>query len=237
MPEIPDVVGAATVESAWGNQIRDRTLQRYIDATARDASVPLPIAGELAYLSSTTELTVYDGTAWETIAVAGESYTKAEADARFLNLAGGAMTGSILWPEYTGAGGGIGVVDQGAGVGVALELGNHTAATGGATPFIDFHTGHTTNDYDARIIASGGVAGVVSGADIQVQCQDFRIEPRAAGNGHARSNRGFELTAYHPSPLGFGGDIFGAQTRNIIAVDRAPDNSEGLDGDVWLQYS
>ena len=57
------------VASDCGNDIRDRTVQRYADATARDAAVPLPIAGDLAWLDSPGVLTVFDGTVWLTLAV------------------------------------------------------------------------------------------------------------------------------------------------------------------------
>jgi hypothetical protein len=64
MAEIPNVVSGEPVESSWGNAIRDRTAQRYADATARDASVALPVAGMLAWLDNSATLTIYDGTDW-----------------------------------------------------------------------------------------------------------------------------------------------------------------------------
>lgn len=67
MPEIPDVVAGQFVESSWGNDIRDRTVQRYADATERDALNPLPVAGDLAYLQGPGLVTVYDGSTWQTV--------------------------------------------------------------------------------------------------------------------------------------------------------------------------
>lgn len=64
MPEMPDVVSGENVESAWGNDIRDRTLQRYADSTERDTLVPLPIAGDMAWLDAEGQMTVYTGAAW-----------------------------------------------------------------------------------------------------------------------------------------------------------------------------
>ena len=63
-PEMPDVVTGTTVESSWGNQIRDRTVQRYADSTERDALMQLPVAGDLAWLDNEDQLTVYTGTGW-----------------------------------------------------------------------------------------------------------------------------------------------------------------------------
>lgn len=68
MPEIPDVVAGQFVESSWGNDIRDRTVQRYNDATERDALNPLPVPGDLAYLDGTGEVQVYTAGAWFPIA-------------------------------------------------------------------------------------------------------------------------------------------------------------------------
>lgn len=48
----------------------------------------------------------------------------------------------------------------------SIELGALGSAN---TPFIDFHSGATTVDYDSRIIASGGT-GVASGGSLTLQC-------------------------------------------------------------------
>lgn len=64
MPEMADVVPAELIESQWGNDIRDRTIQRYASAAARSASIPTPTAGDLSYLASTDGVYVWDGTAW-----------------------------------------------------------------------------------------------------------------------------------------------------------------------------
>ena len=65
MPEMPDVVASEPVAADWGNDIRDRTVQRYQDAAARDASVPFPLAGDLAYLDDSGTVTLFDGTTWK----------------------------------------------------------------------------------------------------------------------------------------------------------------------------
>ena len=64
MPEIPDVTPGEPVESDWGNQSRNRTVQRYADAAERDGLVPLPVAGDLAWLDDIGAITVFDGAAW-----------------------------------------------------------------------------------------------------------------------------------------------------------------------------
>jgi hypothetical protein len=64
MAEIANVVSGEPVESSWGNAIRDRTVQRYVDATARAASVGFPQAGMLSWLDNPGQLDLYDGTDW-----------------------------------------------------------------------------------------------------------------------------------------------------------------------------
>jgi hypothetical protein len=67
MSELADRLPGEVIFAAYANQIRDRALMRYVDATARDASEPLPDSGEMAWLTSTGELQVYDGSDWRTM--------------------------------------------------------------------------------------------------------------------------------------------------------------------------
>jgi len=64
MPEIPDVTPGGTVQTAWGNDIRDRAIMRYANAAARDVSVPVPVDGDVAWLQDVDKLTMYTGAAW-----------------------------------------------------------------------------------------------------------------------------------------------------------------------------
>ena len=68
MAEMDDVVALETIETGWGNDIRDRTLQRYDDETERDNLVPFPASGDLAWIADIQKIQVYDGTGWVTIA-------------------------------------------------------------------------------------------------------------------------------------------------------------------------
>jgi len=64
MPEVPSVLPGEVIQSAWGNLIRDRTLQRYADQTELDISVPTPVAGEIAWLGDPGAVFIFDGVAW-----------------------------------------------------------------------------------------------------------------------------------------------------------------------------
>jgi hypothetical protein len=64
MPELPDVVPGEPVASTWGNDIRDRTLQRYADAAARDTENPTPDPGDLAFTEDDGATWVYRSGGW-----------------------------------------------------------------------------------------------------------------------------------------------------------------------------
>lgn len=68
MPEMPDVVLSEDIEVEWGNEIRDRTIQRYTDVTERTAEHGSPSNGDLAFMADTGLTYVYYSSAWRLIA-------------------------------------------------------------------------------------------------------------------------------------------------------------------------
>lgn len=100
MPEIPNVVPGEPVESNWGNDVRDRIVQRFADATARTASLPFPVAGAMSWLDDPGQLDYFDGAAWVNVA------DTAALDAGLalkVAKAGDTMTGTLAGPLYAGA--------------------------------------------------------------------------------------------------------------------------------------
>lgn len=55
------------IASAYHNQIRDRTVQRYSSVSDRTSKHPTPSAGDLSYLADSGDLDVYHGGAWRHI--------------------------------------------------------------------------------------------------------------------------------------------------------------------------
>ena len=88
MPEIPNVVPGEPVEADWGNDVRDRSVQRFADATARTASLPFPGIGQLTWLDDPGVVEYWDGGTWTSLADVDDLALK-------LNLSGGVMTGNI----------------------------------------------------------------------------------------------------------------------------------------------
>lgn len=96
--------------------------------------------------------------------------------------------GTAAAPSYSFTGStAVGFYREGSGVGVAatsfiigaaiagnsgLEIGSQTVSS---TPFIDFHSGAVAVDYDARLIAAGGI-GVVAGGTLALDALAFRAQ-------------------------------------------------------------
>src|SRR5262245_7453468 len=61
---IANVVPDQTIESAWGNSIRDRTVTPFTNAAARTSAITAPKVGMLTWLADLRRLEIYDGTNW-----------------------------------------------------------------------------------------------------------------------------------------------------------------------------
>lgn len=64
MPETPDVVPGTIILADQDNEIRDRTLQRYVDATRRATDAASPGDGEQSILTASFEYAIWTGTEW-----------------------------------------------------------------------------------------------------------------------------------------------------------------------------
>ena len=92
MAEIPNVVPGEPIESNWGNEIRDRAVMRYPDATARDFSDPFPDVGQLSWLDSTGQIDRFGDDGWKPLAL----------DDLKVDKVGDTMTGPLVAPLFTG---------------------------------------------------------------------------------------------------------------------------------------
>ena len=70
MAEMPDVVTGEIITDGWGNDIRDRTVQRYTNVTDRSTLHSSPTEGDLAYMEDTNNVWVYNGGSWVKLAPA-----------------------------------------------------------------------------------------------------------------------------------------------------------------------
>jgi hypothetical protein len=60
----PNVASAAPITSAWGNEIRDRSVQVFASAAARAAAWTSPPEGAVSYLADVDALDFWTGSAW-----------------------------------------------------------------------------------------------------------------------------------------------------------------------------
>lgn len=107
-----------------------------------------------------------------------------------VNKAGDTMTGALYLP----------FVEIGNNSNGAIELGKKDGTT--STPFIDFHSGATVVDYDARIIGTGG-NGVNGGGNIDIKAANVTVNAKNvwhAGNDGAGSGLDADMVdGYHAS--------------------------------------
>ncbi len=64
MPELPDRVPGEPIVASFSNQLIRRSVQRYADASQRQALNPLPEVGDVSYLTLSGVVDVFDGTNW-----------------------------------------------------------------------------------------------------------------------------------------------------------------------------
>lgn len=62
---IPAYADTADAPKAFQDFTDDGPIPRFADATARDAAIATPVAGQMCYLNSTSAVQVYSGSAWE----------------------------------------------------------------------------------------------------------------------------------------------------------------------------
>lgn len=86
---IANVIPNAPIASAWGNAIRDRTVQSFASAAERDAQWTAPPSGAVCVTTDTYTLWLYAGTAWQPFGAAPKVYATSP-------LGGGAIAASEL---------------------------------------------------------------------------------------------------------------------------------------------
>lgn len=231
MPEIPNVVGGEAVESDWGNQIRDRTLQKYADQTALVASVPFPDAGMTVWLHNPGVLQFYDGAVWVVLATLDDIAT---AVAAYLPLTGGTLTGNLAMDSQ------LQVNSPTDNAGIRVKSGSSVGSGGavqfggsqGASSFFAAVQGHLRN-------GSGNSQGRL---DFMIRLTTAATDLTRAFYVHEdrsiRSEGGVIISQYQPVPAA-GKDLYWFQTRNMLLKDTAgaPSNADGIDGDVALTYT
>ena len=177
MAEMPDVTAGEHVESAWGNDIRDRSVQRYADSADRDAQLPLPIPGDVAFLEDELVLQIYSTSGW--LNMLTNLGGKIGADPQGLAFSGAPSDMKGLWSFSDSRRVlRLGAVGGSPDVFIQLQMGNDSGAgannTGGQVSF------QLRNSSYVLSINSGAAAGdqnVNLGQAALIQGRRFNLEP------------------------------------------------------------
>lgn len=76
MSEMPDVATLTTISRDWGNDIRDRTVQRYSSVANRSTLHGAPVEGDLSYLADSGSVDVFHSGSWQSIDTAASILAK-----------------------------------------------------------------------------------------------------------------------------------------------------------------
>lgn len=140
-----------------------------------------PRAGDIWYNSVQALLKLYDGAITTALVTTGlaQTFTALQTFNAGLTVSGGTLTATAVTSNLgttnttaltangtiTGQVSGTTVIQMSNDLNGSIELGKVNGAT--STPFIDFHSGATAVDFDARIIGSGGT-GASGGGTLEL---------------------------------------------------------------------
>lgn len=140
MPEIPNVVSGEPVEADWGNDIRDRIIQRFSDATARTASLPFPQSGQLTWIDTPGQLDVWKGAAWVELYSSGGIDVEGEDIINVVRILGSSAANIEI---RTRVGAGMTLGEQGGGNYIFLD-----ATQAIVSQSLELRQGAVVTDYD-----------------------------------------------------------------------------------------
>jgi hypothetical protein len=213
--QIAEVVEASDFQS----YVQDQVVQVYTNSAARGSALGTAVsAGMLSYLSASTALEYYDGSAWAAVSNPGD-ITAVTAGT---GLTGGGTSGAVtINANYAAIGSavlaspnitGTAVIAAGTVTG-NLVIGGDIRDTGW-TSLRALVTDASANLITSSVTSTevGYLAGVTSAIQTQI-------------NGRVSQTNGTVTTAAVGSVV----------VRNIAISTATP--SGGMDGDVWLQYT
>lgn len=252
MAEIPNVAPGETIESgAWGNPIRDRTVQRYASVASRDALNPTPTQGDLAYLEDTDRIQVFAIAAWvDLINAAGTSAIANDAPLNFFQ-ADGTTVGAFLKQLASGT---FQLRHDSIG-GLVDRL--HISSTGALTLRDPTGAVRLTVDAAGAGVQLAGITtlnpataddGAVAMRIAIARAWQFEQSLTGASSRlrlYSDDNKTFEIggntngtiVTFNNSNYRTGLGSNSASARNILIGTTVPDNAWGLDGDIFIRHT
>lgn len=251
MAEMPNVVSLEVIESVWGNLIRDRTAQRYVDETSRDFENGTPTVGDLAFITSDAQLQFWTGTEWADL-INSVSSTVREGGVLLWGGAAAMTFDTTEWKlQYDDGGGFLNriVVGQtsvnlrGAGGFRVVTVSDDLVELAGGTILRQENGGRiwdrsvsssgnyrlTRDDNGETTLHFGGGASGHSWIRLPEDASSyFQFRP---ATGSTPITRILSETAY-PVEV----DASSASMRDILIGEELPDNSWGKDGDIYIRF-
>lgn len=175
-----DAATALTAATADPSLPRIDLLVFRIDESAHTSTIALitgtPASSPVAPNATKTVGGTYELALYQVRVNAGSSTITSLTDVRVYcaptntaQLTGATFTGGVTAPWLT-ATGASGITASAANAG--LEMGAKASAN---TPFVDFNSSGFTNDYDARILASGGTSGSSGQGTLNIQAATVEV--------------------------------------------------------------
>lgn len=229
MPEIPDVAPGEVIESVWGNELRDRSLQRYADETERDFLNGAPIEGELAWIENINTMQVYNGADWIDLLDTDQSGFP------WLSQTGGTISGVLQVDGQTfiqaGSAAAPGLAFAGTDAGITRSGTQVRLASGGESLLA------VDGDGSQQILAifSGGPAAPAWTFNSDRGLGTYRVGASRLGFA-----TGGQLTAQLSPPGSYATDVNdGSQTLReiLVGTSNPPSNAWGKDGDIYMRFA
>ena len=209
MAELGDVTGGDVITSAFTNDVKNRTIMRYTSAAARDASIPTPVEGDLAFLADQNTITYYAGSYWRTIVTSDG-----------VVAIGGTLTVDALVS--------LGVITSTGQITSGGDINVYTSAADDAS--VRFRkggsasgTGFAITDEGDKMVIFDYEDGVTSLERLNGRTESFQL-------------RGGGWTSEYTTSSPDGSGIYHFQYRNIIVSENVPSAATGKNGDVCIQY-
>jgi hypothetical protein len=141
-------VNGDVLQAADQNAVSVQTINRFADATARDAAITSPTEGQFVYLTGTDALQFYDGSSWTATSLTAD--ITGITTAANSSMAGGATSGS---PTLT------------------VDVNNTTSATAVAADYVLISDTSDSNATKRALISditalAGDIQGVTAGTNI-----------------------------------------------------------------------